>query len=198
MENWWDQPIGTRGIPAGWEAYTTPGGRPAYDFTVVEIDGRRALRLASNGDRSTIARAVQVDLAATPILEWRWKAVRLPTGADVRKAAVSDAAVQVLAIWPRTPALLRSRIIAYTWDSTAPANGIYKSPKVGTVTFVVVRSGPAELSRWLTERRDVSADYRRIYGEDPEPVRAIALSVDSNDTRAPAEAYVGPIVFRAA
>jgi hypothetical protein len=137
VENWRSQPTGARGIPSGWEAYKTPGGRPAYDFVVVEVDGRRALRLASNGDRSTIARAVQVDLAATPVLEWSWKAVRLPAGADVRRSAISDAAAQVLVVWPRPPELLRSRIIAYTWDTTAPANSILKSPKVGTVTFVI-------------------------------------------------------------
>jgi hypothetical protein len=101
-------------------------------------------------------------------------------------------------VWPRPPALLRSRIIAYTWDTTAPVNTFEKSPKAGTVTFVIVRSGPAQLAQWLTERRNVYADYRRIYGEEPEPVRAVALSIDTNDTRAPAEAFVGPILFRSA
>jgi Protein of unknown function (DUF3047) len=64
------------------------------------------------------------------------------------------------------------------------------------VTFVIVRSGPVGLAQWLTERRNVQADYRRIYGEEPDPVRALALSIDTNDTRAPAEAFVGPIAFR--
>lgn len=196
VEDWQGQSVGTRGIPSGWEPYRTPGGHPAYDFSVVDVGGRRALRLSSHGDRSTIARAVQVDLKATPVLEWSWKAVRLPAGADVRRSATSDSAAQVLVVWPRPPELLRSRIIAYAWDTTAPANSIERSRKAGTVTFVIVRSGPAELARWLTERRNVYEDYRRIYGGEPDAVRAIALSIDTNDTRAPAEALVGPIVFR--
>src|SRR5687767_8930031 len=36
IEDWTAQPLGVRGIPAGWTAYATPGGRPAYDFSVVE------------------------------------------------------------------------------------------------------------------------------------------------------------------
>src|SRR5215831_20638681 len=81
----WTQPLGgARGIPAGWSRYETIGGRPAYDFTVVENDGRRALLLKSHDDHSTIARELHVDLRATPILEWSWKAVQLPVGADIR------------------------------------------------------------------------------------------------------------------
>lgn len=35
VENWVRREVGTRGIPAGWRAYETIGGRPTYDFTVV-------------------------------------------------------------------------------------------------------------------------------------------------------------------
>ena len=196
VEKWQGQFPGAKGVPAGWEPYPTPGGRPAYDFTVTAADGRRALRLASHGDRSTIARSVEVDLGSTPILEWSWKAVRLPEGADVRRASTSDSAVQVLVVWPRPPELLRSRIIAYAWDTTAPANSFERSRKTGTVTYVIVRSGPQALDQWLIERRNVQEDYRRIYGDRPGPVRVIALSIDTNDTRSSAEALVGPILFR--
>src|SRR5262245_43610840 len=196
VETWQEQSPGAKGIPAGWEPYRTPGGRPAYDFTVTEVDGRRALRLASHGDRSTVARSVQVDLGATPILEWSWKVVRLPEGGDIRRAATSDSAIQLFVVWPRPPELLRSRIIAYAWDTTAPADSIERSRKTGTVTYVVVRSGAQALDRWLVERRNVREDHRRIYGDEPGPVRVVALSIDTNDTRSDAEALVGPIVFR--
>jgi len=195
VEDWRGHPRGARGIPAGWEPYPTPGAHPAYDFAVVDVDGRRALHLKSHGDRSTIARAVDIDLRVTPILEWSWKTVRLPVGADVRRSATSDLAAHLLVVWPRPPQVIRSRILAYAWDTTAPANTIERSQKTPTVTFVIVRSGAANLARWLTERRNVYADYRAVYGDDPEPVRVVALSIDTNDTRAPAEAFVGPITF---
>ena len=196
VEDWRSHRAGERGIPSNWEPYRTPGGRPAYDFSIVDVDGRRALRIASHGDRSTIARSVEVDLAATPTLEWSWKVTRLPAQADVRSSATSDSVAQLLVVWPRPPELLRSRIIAYAWDTTAPANSIVPSRKAGTVTFVIMRSGSAALGRWLPERRNVLADYRRIYGGTPDPVRLVALSIDTNDTRSAAEAYIGPIAFR--
>jgi hypothetical protein len=42
----------------------------------------------------------------------------------------------------------------------------------------------------------VAEDYRRIYGEEPEDAGAVALSIDTNDTRSTAEALFGAIAFR--
>jgi hypothetical protein len=197
VESWREQPVGAHGIPGGWRAYETIGGHPAYDFTVVEADGVRALRLRSHDEHSTIAHRLTVNLKATPVLEWTWQAVRLPAGADIRKRETSDLTGHLFVIWPRTPAFLRSRLLGYVWDATLPANATQKSQKTGLVTFVVVRSGPAAPGTWLTERRNVAADYRRIYGEEPDNPEVIALSIDTNDTRSSAEALIGPITFRA-
>ncbi len=38
-------------------------------------------------------------------------------------------------------------------------------------------------------------DYRRIYGEAPDSPAAVALSIDTNDTRTVAEGLIGAIRF---
>jgi hypothetical protein len=73
---------------------------------------------------------------------------------------------------------------------------IAKSQKTGTVTFVVVRSGSAELGKWLMERRNVAEDYTKIFGESPDYPRVITISSDSNDTRSMSEFSIGTIAFR--
>ena len=66
--------------------------------------------------------------------------------------------------------------------------------------FAVVgyrRSGTAELGKWLTETRNVSEDYKRIYGEEPaEQIGAVSLSINSQNTSARAEALFGEILFK--
>ncbi len=198
IDNWTGDVAGAHGVPAGWTKYETPGGHPAYDLAVVDDDGRRALRLRSHDEHTTIAKELHVDLAATPVLLWSWKVVTLPAGADLRQARTSDLTAHIYIIWPRFPALLRSRIIGYVWDATAPSNAIEQSRKTRTTSFVIVHSGVADLGRWITERRNVYEDYRRIYGDAPDNPRAIALSIDTNDTHATAEALLGPIAFEAA
>ncbi len=196
VEDWARLPVGARGLPEGWKAQNW--GSPAYDFTVVAQDGHRALHVRSREDSSTIVRDISgtVDLATTPILEWTWKATALPAGGDSCRKATDDQAAQLYVIWPRFPQAVRSRIIGYVWDSTRPVGTICKSEKTGTVTYIVVRSGPAGLGQWLREQRDVREDYRTVYGEEPDAPGAVSIAIDTNDTRSAAEAYFGPIRFR--
>lgn len=196
VESWTKHPLDYHGVPEGWRTYESPGGQPAYDFTIVEDEGRRALHLRSHGDHSTIARKVKINLTATPILEWNWKMTQLPAGADLRRRQTTDAAPHLFVVWPRRPEMFRSRLIGYVWDPTSPVGTILRSQKTGTVTFVVVRSNSAPLGQWLTERRNVLEDFRAIYGDEPEGPSVVALSIDTNDTKSPAEGLIGSIQFR--
>jgi hypothetical protein len=196
VEDWKDK-VGATGVPHGWQRQNW--GTPKYEFKVVESDGRPALHMKSAAEGSTITRDVKgkMQLKATPILEWSWKAVTLPKGGDSCKKATDDQAAQVFVVWPRFPEAVRSRIIGYVWDSTLPAGTICKSEKTGTVTYIVVHSGPADLGKWITERRNVRDDFQKIYREAPEDPAALSLGIDSNDTDSTAESYIGPIVLKA-
>src|SRR5215467_9668907 len=68
VEDWRAAAIGSQGVPSGWTRYETPGGHPTYDFVIVEDAGRRALRMRSADDHSTIAKSTEVSLEATPVL----------------------------------------------------------------------------------------------------------------------------------
>src|SRR5438552_9610527 len=70
IEDWRESPTSATGVPPGWKPYETPGGHPAYDFSIVDDDGRRALRMKSDGEHSTIAKESTIRLAATPVLRW--------------------------------------------------------------------------------------------------------------------------------
>ncbi len=195
IEDWSKQPLGKTGIPNGWQGQNW--GSPKYDF-VVEADGQaRVLHMKSQNDGSTINKELKLDLKPTCVLQWRWKAVILPKGGDSRKKETDDQAVQVYVTFPRFPQAVRSRIIGYVWDTTAPAGTIVGSQKAGTVTYVVVRSGAEGLGKWFTESRNVCDDYKKIYGEElAEPAGAVSVAIDSNDTKSTAESYVGEILFK--
>ena len=195
IEDWSTQKVGATGVPSGWEKQRW--GSPNYDFTVIEDGGRRVLHLKSDGDSSNISKEIKgkVDLKETPILQWTWKVTVLPKGADSRQKETDDQAGQIYVTWPRFPEAVRSRIIGYIWDTTAPTGLTVKSLKTGTVTYVVVRSGPAELGRWLTERRNVREDFKRIYGEEPEDPGIVSIGIDSDDVKGTAEAFFGSIAF---
>ncbi len=195
VEDWSKQSEGKTGIPDGWTGQNW--GSPKYDFRIVTQSGRKVLHLKSQDESSTISKEAKVNVKERPILQWTWQAVTLPKGGDARKSATDDQAAQVYVTFPRFPSAVRSRIISYIWDTTAPAGAIFKSEKTGLVTYVVVRSGAADLGKWVTETRNVLEDYKKIYGEAPgEDVGAVSISIDSNDTHSTAESYFGEILFR--
>jgi hypothetical protein len=195
VEDWSKTPVGQKGVPPGWKAQNW--GSPSYDFEIVSEGSGRRLHMTSNGDSSTINKEIKIDCKDYQILQWSWKVVELPKGADARKKATDDEAAQIYVTFPRFPSAVRSRIIGYIWDTTAPAGSMFKSQKTGLVTYVVVRSGETDLGKWLTESRNVCQDYKKIYGEDPdEKIEALSIGIDSDDTRSRAEAYFGEILFK--
>ena len=170
---------------------------PELDECGQPDDGQPVLHLRSKGETSAIIRDLKasVDLKETPIIEWRWKVITLPTGGNACQQSTDDEAAQVYVAWLRSPEAVRSRIIGYVWDSTAPAGTICKSQKTSTVTYIVLRSGADALGKWITERRNVVEDFRKIYGEAPDNPTALSLGIDSDDTRSSAESFIGPTVF---
>jgi hypothetical protein len=197
IEDWKAAKVGTTGLPSEWKAQNW--GSPKYEnLKIVEDEGRKALHMKSQDDGSTINREIKgtVHLKDTPILEWRWKAIVLPKGANSCKKATDDQAGQIFVGWPRFPEAVRSRIIGYVWDTTQPVGTICKSEKTGTVTYIVVRSGPGDLNKWHTERRNVVEDFKKVYGEAPEDPAVLSISIDSNDTNTSSEAMIGSILFR--
>jgi len=197
IEDWKAYKVGSTGLPGEWKPQNW--GSPNYNnLEIVDDEGRRALHLKSANDSTTLNREIKgrVNLKQTPILEWDWKSTVLPTGGNSCKKATDDQAGQIFVVWPRFPEAVRSRIIGYVWDTTQPVGTVCKSEKTGTVTYVVIRSGPADLNRWLTEQRNVVDDFRKIYGDAPDDPSVLSLSIDSNDTGTKAEALIGTIRFK--
>jgi hypothetical protein len=197
IEDWKAYKIGMTGLPGDWKPQNW--GTPNYqNIKIVDDDGHRALYMKSVNDSSTINREIKgkVHLKDTPILEWEWKSIVLPNGANSCKKATDDQAGQVFVLWPRFPQEVRSRIIGYVWDTTQPVGTTCKSEKAGMVTYIVVRSGSADLNRWITEQRNVVDDFKRVYGEAPDDPAVLSVAIDSNDTHSTAEAMYGAIRFK--
>ena len=197
IEDWKSQKLGAKGIPEGWLGGQT-WGLPQHDMTIEENEGHRVLHLKSKIESSAVRKDLRgkIHLKETPVLEWTWKAVSLPKNGDCRKKTADDQAAQVYVVWPRFPEAVRSQIIGYIWDTTAPAGSIVKSEKTSTVTYVVMRSGTADLGKWITERRNLVEDYKKIYGGQPDDPGYISIAIDSDDTVSSAESFIGKILFR--
>ena len=83
--------------------------------------------------------------------------------------------------------------LMYVWDSKLPVGTVVINPRSDRIRKIVVDSGPAQLHRWRDHRRDLAADFRRAFGEEPGPLQSMAVMTDSDNTRASAHTWYGPV-----
>jgi hypothetical protein len=182
-------PVGASGVPAGWELKEKNG---RADFAVVKDGDVPAGRFRSANTSFSLQKDVTVDLKQYPLLTWKWKVTRLPAGGDFRKSKADDQAAQLFVAFTKTKA------IVYIWDTTAPAGLMEDTSPVPfmTVKVVVLRSGPAELGKWIVETRNVYDDYKKLYGSEPPAVKGIRLQINSQHTGDSAESYFADVLFK--
>lgn len=182
-------PVGASGVPAGWELKEKNG---KADFAVVKDGDVAAARFRSANTSFSLQKEVKVDLKQYPLLIWKWKVTRLPAGGDFRKSKTDDQAAQLFVAFTKTKA------IVYIWDTTAPAGLMEDTSPVPfmTVKVVVVRSGQAELGKWINETRNVYDDYKKLFGSEPPAVNAIRLQINSQHTHTSAESYFADVLFK--
>ncbi len=181
--------IGAPGVPAGWQLKEKSG---KADFAVVKDGDIAAGRFRSSNTSFSLQKEVSVDLKQFPLLTWKWKVTKLPTGGDFRKSKTDDQAAQLFVAFSKTKA------IVYIWDTAAPAGLMEDTTPVPfmTVKVVVMRSGPAELGKWITETRNVYDDYKKLYGAEPPPVNGFRLQTNSQHTGTSGEGYFADVMFK--
>ena len=178
-----------KGIPPGWELKVKSG---KADFEVKRDGDIPALHLKSADSSFSLQGEVKVDVKQYPVLSWKWKVTRLPQAGDFRKSKTDDQAAQLFLAFTRTKA------IVYIWDTTATQGLMQSTSPVPfmTVKVVVIRSGPAELGKWITETRNVYEDYKKLYGEEPPIVSGLRLQINSQHTGTSAESWFADVEFR--
>jgi hypothetical protein len=177
----------------GWHEQTFLG-RARTSYTMVQEGGAYALRADSKGSASGLVRPLDLDLSSTPIMRWSWKvAATLPRG-DERRRDGDDYGARIYLIFSH-PLPWKTRAIAYIWANHLPVGETLPNAYAANLRMVAVESGNARTGQWLTEERNVVADYRRLFGSSPSRLQGVGIMTDSDDTQGEARAWYGTISF---
>ena len=176
-------------FPPDWQVKATHG-KP--DVSVCPEADSSCLHFRSARSSFALEHPVDVDLTRLPYLTWRWKVAQLPGGGDFRHGSTDDQAAQVLVAFDDR------RVISYIWDTSAPKGSEMKTSFLPLVHVfsVVCESGYADVNRWISENRNVAADYERAYGKAAPHVKGLRLQINSQHTGTAAESYFGEVAFR--
>ncbi len=167
-------------------------------YDVVTEAGQPVLHAVSRAANAGLVREVKRPAPAEARLHWRWKVRSALVGnTRERERTGDDYAARVFVVFETSVNPFRTRAINYVWAATEKTGAVYASPYAKNVGIIVLRSGAAEAGVWQAEHRDVLADYRAFFGEPPTTIGAVAVSVDTDNTKGDAEAWFGDLVLEA-
>jgi hypothetical protein len=200
--------------PPGWEALTFPRVPRHTRYLVVRDGPSWVLRAESDAAASGLYRPLDLDPKVHRVLSWRWKVENVLAKADPRRKDGDDYAARVYVafryepgaatLWERSRygayRLLHGRyppglVLNYVWESRLPIGTALDNAYTDRAKIIVARSGAADVGRWVTERRDLYADYRSIVGGEPPRIAGIALMTDTDDTGERAVAYYDAVTL---
>jgi hypothetical protein len=174
-----------QGLSPRWEQKSFRG---ETSYNVVADGGGKALHARSQGAASGLFFKKEYRLQDYPLLSWRWKVQGIIPGGDETQKSSDDYAARVYVIFPHW-FFPKTRTISYVWANKLAKGAALPSPYTGKAQMLAVESGTEQVGEWRTERRNVLEDYRKLFGEEPPTVGAIAIMTDTDNTGASAEAW---------
>lgn len=196
-----------------WHAVPLPGKEPT-SYRWGRKEGRQALAAVSEGSASMYRQRLQRPASRLGDVSFSWWVQDLVAGGSVAHAEREDAPARVMFGFGGDIAKLplRTRVmfelaealtgeqppyatLMYVWDAQAPVGSVIINPRSDRIRKIVVDSGPAELRRWRAHRRDLAADFRRAFGEEPGALTSVAVMTDSDNTRSSAASWYGPVAL---
>jgi hypothetical protein len=206
-------------LPPGWSLLLLPR-KKAPDFTMVRDDGVTVLHVRSQAAVGSAAFRLEADPRAQGRLTWRWKidhplaaahfgtkqgddfAARVYVSFDVPHESLSLAARAKMTLAKLVyGADLPAAAICYVWDNHQPVGTSAWNPYTDRLRMVVLESGNARAGEWVTESRDVEADFRAAFGSSwkgPTPaINGVAVSSDADQTLESVNAWFGDLRLEA-
>lgn len=199
---------------SGWQPLKPAPQANDTRYSVTVDSGRPVLKAEAEHAMSGLIHPVRVDLRQYPLLRWRWKIDAPLKSADMTQKAGDDYAARIYVMFDypaeKLPFGTRAKLklaealygqkiptaaLNYVWDNRQPVGTIQPNTYTDRARMIVLESGAAQAGQWVTETRDLAADFRAAFGEDAPDVVAIALATDTDNTGENAIAWYGDMEF---
>ena len=207
--------------PAPWHVVGLPGqnpqAKPFTAFSVVEIDGRKALRVEAKESFGNLVHRLKWS-APTATLAWQWRVDKPVPNADLRVKQGDDTALKVCVSFDlpmdqvpflerqllkvgqaKTDEPLSTANVCYVWGAKLPIGTTLDNAFSRRTRYIVLQSESSGLEQWKTEKRDVNADFKKLFSDESPgqvpAVTAIGIGADSDNTKGHSLGYVADMVL---
>ena len=197
---WVGQFPGSGAPPAPWRVVQLSRKVPPTRYSGATIAGIRAIEARSERSMALLARPIAIDLAATPMLCWRWRIDAPVAKADMTRKSGDDYAARIYVAFDIPDAELgagtRMKLrlarglfgrdlpdaaLNYVWDNRNPAGTRRRSAYTDRAELIVAETGAARAGEWVSERADIAADFARAFGTSGKAIQ-LAIATDTDNT----------------
>jgi len=175
----------------GWESKNFKG---TTEYHLVKEDGRAVVKATSHDTASGLIRKISFQPSKHRYLRWSWKIAGTIKGGDEKLKSGDDYAARIYIVFPGKY-FWQMKAINYIWANKLTKGNFVPSAYAAGSKMVAVESGNGKAGQWLTEERDLLADYRTLFGTDPPEAEAVAIMTDTDNTGGVAEAWYGDIIL---
>jgi hypothetical protein len=200
------------GMPNGWNFYRIAPYKKNTVYRLENYQGKTVLSANSKTSASGLAVKLRPRQASNLWLQWEWKALGAMPEADNTEGVSDDAPLRILVAFDGNKSKLPLKekmnfemanlisgqempyaTLMYIWSGKSPVDTIITNAHTSRIKMIVVDSGWDNLGQWHQHQRDLTADYKRAYGEVPGEVIGIALLTDTDNTKSETRAFYGDI-----
>ncbi len=199
-------------LPSGWSFYRLAPYKKNTAYRLENYQGKTVLSANSKRSASGLAVKLRPQPATDLWLEWEWKAVGKIPNADNAIRYTDDAPLRILVAFDgnksklplkeqltfEVAGMLSGRempyaTLMYIWAGNSPLDSVVENTFTSRVKMIAVDSGWQHTGQWRKHARDLSADYRTAFGEEPGDVIGVALLTDTDNTKSQVKALYGDI-----
>jgi hypothetical protein len=181
-----------RGLDGRWQQQKFIAGLTPTDYTVVPDGTNYCLRASATNSNSALMTKLNLKPPARLLLRWRWKIDHTPPGASDRVVHDYDHAARVIIAFDTFIGPPRS--IDYFWANSEPVGMAMPHPLMSRAQMLVLESGNGRAGEWISEERDVTADWHRLFpGKKMPRIVGIGVLTDTDSTHTRATAHYADI-----
>ncbi len=209
---------GATAAPPWREVLLPQQSLPRTRFTIVELDGQRALRIESAGSYGNLVHELALPAGASPVLSWRWRLDRAIDGAALQRKTGDDAALKVCVLMGAPldgiPFVERQQLrlarllsgeplpaatLCYVWDPALAAGSVLPNAYTRRMRWWVLQGRDSPLGSWREERRELRADVLRAFGDELAElprITAVLVGADADNTGGQGLGFVAGMALR--
>jgi len=192
-----------------WEIFRVPGKQPA-SYSYVRHEGRDAVLAKVEASGSILRHRHRIEPEQIGLVRFSWNVPN--AGANLSLPQLEDVPVRVVLAFEGDRSRLSmkntllselSRLLTgeempfatlvYSWSRVNRPGEVVINDRTDRIRKIVVDSGDHGYNEWLSYERDIRADYRKAFGEEPGALLSFAVFTEGEKNEGQLQAYYGPL-----